>query len=64
MRILTRSKQQKAYTLMVEVIKVLASVRAKSPKDEMNCDYAIGDMWQLARIIGGKDMLNALEVKK
>lgn len=62
MRFLNFEEQQRAYKLIHETIKTLASVDSQDHRQEIN--YAIGDMWALTRMIGGERMIKALEVKR
>lgn len=61
MRFLNFEEQQRAYKLIHETIKTLASVDSQELKEQI--DYAIGDMWALTRMIGGERMIKALERK-
>ncbi len=47
--------QQETFRRIVDVVKTLAI------EDSMENNYAINDMWQIARIVGGRPMVDALE---
>ena len=64
MTVLTFKKQQELYKRIVNVIVTLASVTSINDMDEMELNYAISDMLYIARTVGGKRMIEALEVKK
>lgn len=55
MRIMTRRTQQEAFKRIVEVVKTLAA------EDTQEHNEAIGDMWQIAGMVGGRVMVDALE---
>ena len=55
MKLLTNRDQQRAYTRIVDVITTLAAEDTRRNSD------AIGDMWQIAEIVGGRPMVDALE---
>ena len=54
LRVLTFKKQQKVFKSLIEIIKVLATVEGRE------ADYAIGDVYRIASIVGGKPMTKAL----
>lgn len=55
MRIMTNDMQQECFKRIVDVVKALAS------EDSQENNYAINDMWQIARLVGGRHMVDALE---
>ena len=61
MKVLTRKKQQAIYKRIAEAIVTLAKVEAISDSHKQQLDYALGDMWQIARLVGGREMVTALE---
>ena len=54
LRILTFKKQSKVFKSLIEIIKVLATVEGRE------ADYAIGDVYMIASIVGGNEMIKAL----
>lgn len=54
MRVITRKKQQELFKRIHNVVVALAKI------DGIEADYAIGDMWQIARMVGGREMLDAM----
>lgn len=54
LRVLTFKKQNKVFQALIEIIKVLATVEGRE------ADYAIGDVYRIASIVGGKEMTKAL----
>ena len=54
MRVIMFKNQQKAFKSLVEIIKVLATVEGEEADD------AIGDVYMIADIVGGKQMTKAL----
>lgn len=54
MRFLTRKRQQELFKRIHNVVVFLANTEG------IEADYAIGDMWQIARMVGGREMLDAM----
>lgn len=54
MRYLTRKRQQEIFKRIYNVVVFLANTEG------IEADYAIGDMWQIARMVGGREMLDAM----
>ena len=54
LRVVTFKQQNKVFQSLIEIIKVLATVEGRE------ADYAIGDVYRIASIVGGKDMTKAL----
>ena len=54
MRVITSKGQAKAYKSITEVLKLLATVEGEE------ADYCIGDMYAIAGIVGGKQMVKLL----
>ena len=54
MRVMTFKQQQKVFKSLVEIIKVLATVEGEEADD------AIGDVYKIADLVGGKQMTKAL----
>lgn len=54
MRVIMFKNQQKVFKSLIEIIKVLAVCEAGE------ADYAIGDVYRIAQIVGGKEMTKAL----
>lgn len=61
MKVLTRKRQQDIYKRIVDVIVTLTKVEAISEDHALQLDYALGDMWQIVRMVGGREMLTAME---
>ena len=61
MKVLTRKRQQDIYKRIVDVIATLTKVEAVSEDHALQLDYALGDMWQIVRMVGGREMLTAME---
>ena len=53
-RIIPFKEQQKVFKSLIEIIKVLAVC------EDGEADYAIGDVYRIAQIVGGKEMTKAL----
>ena len=60
MKVLTRKRQQDIYKRIVDVIATLTKVEAVSEDHALQLDNALGDMWQIARMVGGREMLDAM----
>lgn len=58
MKILNHEQQNKTYKHLTEIVKVLAKVEG------IEADDALADVYQIAVIIGGKKMRDALGGKK
>ena len=54
LRVMTFKKQQKVFKSLIEIIKVLATCEGE------DADYAIGDVYMIASIVGGNEMTKAL----
>lgn len=55
MRFLTRRRQSEIFKRLHDVVITLAGI------DDIKANYALGDMWQIARYVGGREMVEALE---
>lgn len=60
MRILTRGDQGDVYKKLVEIIKVLAKVQSVERILTVEAQDAISDALDIAGIVGGTEMLEAL----
>ena len=55
MRVIMFKNQQKVFKSLIEIIKVLATCEGE------DADYAIGDVYRIAELVGGKQMTKALK---
>lgn len=60
MKVLTRKKQQDIYKRIVYVVTALAQVQTVDESHDEKINFALGDMWQIARMVGGREMLDAM----
>lgn len=61
MKVLTRKRQQDIYKRIVYVVSALAQVQTVDKSHDEKINFALGDMWHIAKLVGGREMLTAME---
>lgn len=61
MKVLTRKRQQDIYKRIVYVVTALSQVQTVDESHDEKINFALGDMWHIAKLVGGREMLTAME---